>query len=159
MSPITPQVLLRAYAAGIFPMAESAQDHDALYWVEPDERGVIPLAGLDGIAAPCASGCGMAEISTSASTPAFAGVIIRECAARTADRVIETWINTRITTLYTQLHQHGLLPQSVETWRDGETGRRALWCPHRCRRSSARACSTGSGTPRRWPSSILSPGS
>ena len=45
MTTITPQILLRAYAAGIFPMAESAEDN-ALYWVEPDERGVIPLDGL-----------------------------------------------------------------------------------------------------------------
>ena len=42
---ITPQVLLKAYAAGIFPMAESAEDN-ALYWVEPDWRGIIPLNGL-----------------------------------------------------------------------------------------------------------------
>ena len=42
---ITPQILLKAYAAGIFPMAESAEDN-ALYWVEPEERGIIPLDGL-----------------------------------------------------------------------------------------------------------------
>ena len=45
MSAITPQVLLQAYAAGVFPMAESADD-PALYWVEPEERGVIPLSGF-----------------------------------------------------------------------------------------------------------------
>ena len=45
MSTITPQILLKAYAAGIFPMAESAEDN-ALYWVEPEERGIIPLDGL-----------------------------------------------------------------------------------------------------------------
>ncbi len=45
MTSITPQILLRAYAAGIFPMAESAEDN-ALYWIEPEERGVIPLDGL-----------------------------------------------------------------------------------------------------------------
>ena len=42
---ITPQILLKAYAAGIFPMAESAEDN-ALYWIEPEERGTIPLDGL-----------------------------------------------------------------------------------------------------------------
>ena len=42
MSSITPQILLKAYAAGIFPMAESADD-SALYWIEPELRGVIPL--------------------------------------------------------------------------------------------------------------------
>src|SRR3954449_11408973 len=39
---ITPEVLLKAYACGIFPMAESAED-PALYWIEPEKRGVIPL--------------------------------------------------------------------------------------------------------------------
>ena len=39
---ITPQVLLKAYACGIFPMAESAEDN-ALYWIEPERRGILPL--------------------------------------------------------------------------------------------------------------------
>jgi len=43
-SEITPEVLLRAYACGIFPMAESADD-PSLFWVEPEMRGVIPLRG------------------------------------------------------------------------------------------------------------------
>ena len=42
---ITPDVLLKAYACGIFPMAESADD-PALYWIEPDMRGIIPLGGF-----------------------------------------------------------------------------------------------------------------
>ena len=44
-SEITPAVLLRAYACGIFPMAESADD-PTLFWVEPELRGVIPLDGF-----------------------------------------------------------------------------------------------------------------
>ena len=44
-SDITPEVLLRAYACGIFPMAESADD-PTLFWVEPERRGVIPLNGF-----------------------------------------------------------------------------------------------------------------
>ena len=44
-SDITPEVLLRAYACGIFPMAESADD-PTLFWVEPEMRGVIPLDGF-----------------------------------------------------------------------------------------------------------------
>ena len=39
---ITPEVLLKAYSCGIFPMAESADD-PALYWIEPERRGIIPL--------------------------------------------------------------------------------------------------------------------
>src|ERR1700742_4970033 len=42
---ITPEVLLKAYACGIFPMAESAED-PALYWIEPEARGIIPLQGF-----------------------------------------------------------------------------------------------------------------
>src|ERR1043165_7216252 len=42
---ITPEVLLKAYACGIFPMAESAED-PALFWIEPDKRGIIPLNGF-----------------------------------------------------------------------------------------------------------------
>jgi len=42
---LTPDVLLKAYACGIFPMAETAED-PALYWVEPDKRGIIPLDGF-----------------------------------------------------------------------------------------------------------------
>jgi len=42
MTTITPQILLKAYAAGVFPMAESADDK-ALYWVEPEFRGILPL--------------------------------------------------------------------------------------------------------------------
>src|SRR3990170_2062650 len=42
MIEITPQVLLKAYACGIFPMAESAEDN-ALYWIEPEHRGILPL--------------------------------------------------------------------------------------------------------------------
>src|SRR3954466_12737428 len=44
-SEITPDMLLRAYACGIFPMAESADD-PTLFWVEPEQRGVIPLDGF-----------------------------------------------------------------------------------------------------------------
>ena len=39
---ITPQVLLKAYTCGIFPMAESADD-PALYWIEPQQRGILML--------------------------------------------------------------------------------------------------------------------
>jgi leucyl/phenylalanyl-tRNA--protein transferase len=111
MSIITPQILLKAYAAGIFPMAESAEDN-ALYWIEPEERGVIPLDGL--------------KISSSLRKRirqkvfrvridgAFANVI-EACAAKTPDRKT-TWINTRIRSLYGQLHKLGCC-HSVECWK------------------------------------------
>ena len=39
---ITPDILLRAYSIGLFPMAESADDPE-IFWVEPEVRGVLPL--------------------------------------------------------------------------------------------------------------------
>ena len=39
---VTPDLLLRAYSSGVFPMAEN-RDDATLYWVDPDERGVLPL--------------------------------------------------------------------------------------------------------------------
>ena len=114
MTTITPKILLQAYAVGIFPMAETAEDN-ALYWVEPEERGIIPLRGL--------------RISHSLQKQvrrqtfeiridsAFSDVI-EACAAKTKTRKL-TWINTRIRTLYTQLHKIGHC-HSVECWRDGK---------------------------------------
>jgi leucyl/phenylalanyl-tRNA---protein transferase len=114
MSTITPQILLRAYAAGIFPMAESAEDN-ALYWVEPDERGIIPLDGLK-VSQSLRKSVRHGGFDIRVDTD-FAGVI-SQCAARTADRK-STWINTRITSLYTQLHRMGCC-HSIESWRDGK---------------------------------------
>lgn len=114
MTTITPQILLRAYAAGIFPMAESAEDN-ALYWVEPEERGIIPLHGLkvsQSLRKSVRHGGFQVRVDTD-----FAGVIA-ECAARTADRN-STWINKRIVALYTQLHRMGCC-HSIETWQDGK---------------------------------------
>lgn len=114
MSSITPQILLRAYAAGIFPMAESAEDN-ALYWVEPEERGVIPLDALRiSHSLRKAVRRKLFEVKVDHD---FAAVIAA-CAARTPDRR-STWINARIKALYTQLHRMGCC-HSVECWQDGK---------------------------------------
>lgn len=113
MSTITPQILLRAYAAGIFPMAESAEDN-ALYWVEPEERGIIPLDGLK-VSYSLRKAVRKRLFDVRIDTD-FAGVI-GECAAKTADRK-STWINNRIRSLYIQLHKIGCC-HSVECWQDG----------------------------------------
>ena len=113
MSTITPQVLLRAYSAGIFPMAESAEDN-ALYWVEPEERGVIPLDGLK--VSQSLRKAVRKQAFTVKIDSDFASVI-EACAARTAERK-STWINKRIVALYSQLHKMGCC-HSVECWQDG----------------------------------------
>ncbi|MGQ0485380.1 MAG: leucyl/phenylalanyl-tRNA--protein transferase [Hyphomicrobiales bacterium] len=113
MTSITPQILLRAYAAGIFPMAESAEDN-ALYWIEPEERGVIPLDGLH-VSHSLRRRVRQQHFEIGIDSD-FAAVI-EACAARTAARQT-TWINSRIRSLYTQLHRMGCC-HSVECRRDG----------------------------------------
>ena len=114
MSTITPQILLKAYAAGIFPMAETAEDN-ALYWIEPDERGIIPLGGLR-ISRSLKKQVRKQHFEIRIDS-AFSE-IIEACAAKTKNRK-STWINARIRKLYNQLHKMGHC-HSVECWQDGK---------------------------------------
>jgi leucyl/phenylalanyl-tRNA--protein transferase len=110
---ITPQVLLKAYACGIFPMAESAED-PSLYWIEPDERGIIPLHRFH---------LTRRLARTVRTTPFTVHVdrdfdaVIDACAAPAAGRG-RTWINSRIRALYGGLHEAGQC-HSIEVY-DGE---------------------------------------
>jgi leucyl/phenylalanyl-tRNA---protein transferase len=114
MTAITPQLLLKAYAAGVFPMAESAEDN-ALYWIEPEQRGVIPLDGLV-ISRSLRKAVRRRTFEIRIDT-AFEKVI-SACAESTGSRPT-TWINKRIRSLYGQLHELGSC-HSVECWRGGE---------------------------------------
>lgn len=110
---ITPEVLLKAYACGIFPMAE-AEDDPALYWIEPQLRGVLPLDGVHvprRLARTVRQGVFEVRIDTD-----FEGVIAG-CGAKRAGRQT-TWINEKIRKLYRALFQRGYC-HTVETWRDG----------------------------------------
>jgi len=110
---ITPEVLLKAYACGIFPMAESADD-PALYWIEPDQRGIIPL---DRFHVPARLARTVrAERFTVVTDRDFSGVI-DGCAASGRGRE-RTWINARIRTLFCELAMGGYA-HSVETYEDG----------------------------------------
>lgn len=113
MTTITPQTLLRAYAAGIFPMAESAED-SALYWVEPEVRGVLPLDQLH-VSHSLRKIIRRATYEIRIDT-AF-GEVIDGCATKALGRT-NTWINGRIRSLYSQLHRLGCC-HSVETWQNG----------------------------------------
>ena len=113
-SEITPEVLLRAYACGIFPMAESADD-PSLFWVEPEMRGVIPLDAFR-IASRLARTV-RADAFTVTVNRAFKAVIAG-CAAPQAGRN-DTWINQRIRDLYVGLHGIGHA-HSVEVWKDDD---------------------------------------
>jgi leucyl/phenylalanyl-tRNA--protein transferase len=111
-STITPQILLRAYAAGIFPMAEDADDN-SLYWVEPEERGILPLKDFH-IPRSLAKKVRRKEFEIRVDS-AFEAVM-RACAENTDERP-STWINERIISLYKQLHKMGC-GHCVECWQD-----------------------------------------
>jgi leucyl/phenylalanyl-tRNA--protein transferase len=110
MFEITPQVLLKAYSCGIFPMAESADD-PALYWIEPQQRGVLPL---DGLHIPKRLLRTVRTTSFRVKVDSDYDGVIDGCAAPRAGRM-STWINNRIRTLYRELFDIGAC-HTVEVW-------------------------------------------
>jgi leucyl/phenylalanyl-tRNA---protein transferase len=112
--PIDIDLLLRAYANGIFPMADARDDPHA-YWVEPKRRAIIPLDGLR-VSGSLAKAIRQDRFHVTADI-AFAKVIDK-CAEATGDRH-ETWINPDIESAFDALHQRGMA-HSVECWLGGE---------------------------------------
>ena len=111
---ITPEVLLKAYACGIFPMAESADD-PALYWIEPEKRGIIPI---DRFHVPM-------RLARTVRSDRFLVTVNRDfdgvidgCAAALPNRP-RTWINERIRALYRKLYERRHC-HSIEVYEDGE---------------------------------------
>lgn len=105
---LTPGLLLRAYAAGIFPMSESRDDPE-LFWVDPLRRGVMPLDGF--------------HISRSLARRLRRGGFevtidraFKDVVAACADRE-ETWINDALFDMYNRLHRMGFA-HSLEVWMD-----------------------------------------
>jgi leucyl/phenylalanyl-tRNA--protein transferase len=113
MIEITPQVLLKAYSCGIFPMAESADD-PALYWIEPQHRGILPLNAMH-VPKRLSKTVRQDVLRVSIDTD-YEGVI-EGCAAERAGRR-STWINARLRGLYRDLFRLGHC-HTVEVW-DGE---------------------------------------
>jgi leucyl/phenylalanyl-tRNA--protein transferase len=111
---ITPEVLLKAYACGIFPMAESADD-PSLYWIEPQRRGVIPL---DDFHVPRRLARTVRGEHFEIRIDHDFDAVIAACAAPAEGRE-KTWINPRIRRLYSELFLRGHC-HTVETWRDGK---------------------------------------
>lgn len=114
MIEITPQVLLKAYSCGIFPMAESAED-PALYWIEPRDRGILPL---DHIHIPRRLARTVRSEQFEIRVDSDFEAVIDGCAA-SCDGRESTWINTRIRQLYTDLFELGHC-HTIETWHDGK---------------------------------------
>ena len=111
---ITPEVLLKAYACGIFPMAESADD-PALYWIEPERRGIIPLDGFHV----------SSRLARTVRSDRFVVAVNRDfdgvldgCAEPMPGRT-RTWINGRIRNLYRKLYERGDC-HTVEVYENGE---------------------------------------
>lgn len=112
-TPLDPALLLRAYASGLFPMSEGAEDPE-LFWVDPEMRGIFPLDGLRvsrSLAKTVRSG--RFEVRTDSD---FDGVIAA-CAETAAGRP-NTWINATIRGAYGALFAHGYV-HTVEVYRDG----------------------------------------
>jgi leucyl/phenylalanyl-tRNA---protein transferase len=107
---LDPELLLRAYATGVFPMAESADDPE-IFWVQPDVRGIIPLDSFH-VPASLAKTIRKQVFDVRFDT-AFADVV-KGCAEANPLRP-STWINNTILNAYTSLHFQGHC-HSVEAW-------------------------------------------
>jgi leucyl/phenylalanyl-tRNA---protein transferase len=111
---VTPDLMLRAYRAGLFPMAETRRG-DRLYWLDPEQRGVLPLYEFHmprRLARTVLSGS--FEIAADRD---FAAVIAG--CAEAAEGREDTWINRDIESLFTALHRDGHA-HSVEAYWDGK---------------------------------------
>lgn len=111
---LTPQILLKAYSIGLFPMAESADD-PTVFWVEPEMRGLIPLNDFH---APRSLRKTIRRGTFEIKRNTCFDEVMRCCAEPAPDRPT-TWINETIVSLYGQLHTMGHA-HSVEAFHDGQ---------------------------------------
>jgi len=110
---MTPEMMLRAYSCGVFPMARS-RDDPRLYWIDPQDRGVLPLDEFH-VSRSLWKRLKKGTFRVTCNT-AFQAVL-DGCAEPRPDRP-ETWINAEIMMLFRQLHAMGLA-HSVECWAGG----------------------------------------
>jgi len=113
MAQLDPDLLLRAYSIGVFPMADSRAAPD-IFWVEPKKRGILPL---DGFRLSHSLGKTLrSDRFTVTADRAFRDVV-STCAEPTPQRP-DTWINPQIERAYAELHSRGHA-HSIETWHEG----------------------------------------
>ncbi|MCA1776890.1 MAG: leucyl/phenylalanyl-tRNA--protein transferase [Loktanella sp.] len=105
---ISPELLLAAYRAGVFPMSEGRDDPE-VFWVDPRQRGILPL---DAFRMSRSLRKTIRRGHLHATTDLAFDRVVEGCAARE-----ETWINATIFDLYAQLHAQGHA-HSVEIWQD-----------------------------------------
>lgn len=103
-------ILLRAYAAGLFPMADD-REAESVYWVQPEKRAILPLEGFH--LAKSLRKVIRADRFTVTADQAFHRVI-ELCAESVEDRPT-TWINAEIEEAFVELHARGLA-HSIECW-------------------------------------------
>jgi leucyl/phenylalanyl-tRNA--protein transferase len=111
---LSPDLIIRAYRAGIFPMAEDALSDD-LFWVSPQQRGILPLDALH-VSKSLRKRLRTHGFSVRVDTDFEA--VIEGCATAGSERS-STWINPAIRSLYGQLFKRGVC-HTVEVW-DGST--------------------------------------
>lgn len=109
---ITPQLLLKAYSCGLFPMADSADSSD-IFWVEPELRGIIPL---DQFHVPRSLRKTLRREPFEIRINTAFAAVMNGCAEPAPDR-LNTWINRTIRSLYVELHRMGHA-HSVEAWQN-----------------------------------------
>jgi leucyl/phenylalanyl-tRNA--protein transferase len=107
---ITPELIIRAYRAGIFPMSEDAEDED-LFWVSPEMRGVIPL---DGFRLSTSLRKAIRKTGFTVRVDSDFHAIIDGCAQSNVGRET-TWINRTIRQVYGELFRRGVA-HTVEVW-------------------------------------------
>lgn len=111
---ITPQVLLKAYACGLFPMAESAED-PGLFWLEPERRGILPFKDFHlprRLRRTIRNDVFQIRVSTDFQA------VIDGCSEPMPGRQ-KTWINSEIRRLYSELFEMGYC-HTVEAWHEGK---------------------------------------
>lgn len=113
---LTPEILLRAYTVGIFPMAETRDDPE-LFWIDPERRGILPL---DGAHLPRRLKRTVRQGVFDIRCDTACREVIRACAAPgTSPGRDNSWINNQIIDLYGALHDRGFV-HSVECWREDQ---------------------------------------
>jgi leucyl/phenylalanyl-tRNA--protein transferase len=110
MTTIPPRTLLSAYASGVFPMADSAEDME-VYWVEPKRRAILPL---DGFHLSRTLARTIRRGGFRVTTDRCFAEVMDACAAPAEGRET-TWINAVIRDSYIALHRLGHA-HSVECW-------------------------------------------
>ena len=113
MQVLTPELLLCAYASGLFPMANDRHD-STIHWIEPRRRGVLPL---DGFHVPRSLRKLIRQNRFEVRTDRDFRQVITACAASRPERP-RTWLNDELIELYCELHELGYT-HSVESWLDG----------------------------------------